>query len=167
MWVWPYQNHLCVPQFPNFMKAWGSEEDEEGKAGFKSLLKWSDYWKNSGLKITIQKSHVILGTVHYFLNGVVVEDQDTWGLYICNIMFVRGTTSREPKAHWLINYFLQNGSFSSEIQEHFSRKTFPPRLISARIFFSLHSNSTNKNEENGNLGSHHKCLLQNSQWNAH
>lgn len=49
-------------------------------------------------------------------------------------MFVRVTKSREPKAHWLINYFLQNGSFFSKIQEHFSRKTFPLRLISARIF---------------------------------
>lgn len=51
------------------------------------------------------------------------------------------------------------GHFFSKIQVHFSRKIFPPRLISARIFFSLHSNSNNQNEENGNLGGYYKCLL--------
>lgn len=85
-----------------------------------------------------------LSTVDCFSNEVDFRRFDTFIKYLrCLVLdTVREIKSTESREYWLINNLLQNGSFFSKVQAHFSRTKPFPGIVMPELF--PHSNSSNQ-----------------------
>lgn len=105
----------------------------------KSWLTQLDYWKNLWLWITIQKSNVLLGTVHCFLNEIDFWRLDTFTEHLRYCLLEKSNLDSQEHTGLLV-IFYKTDHFSLRFR-HISREqhslpgSFLPEL------FSPHSNS--------------------------